>query len=62
MHAAIESEDHPRNCGDCRACGVIRAVIDDTMRQLSEMLDTVDFLELVRIVNQANANRNHHRG
>lgn len=43
IYVAIDSEDHPRNCGTCRACGVIRAVLEDTLMQLCRLLTEDEF-------------------
>lgn len=55
IYAALESEDHPRNCGDCRACGVMRSVIEDAMLTLSRKLSTEEFFSLASIFAQVNA-------
>ena len=34
IYAAVDSEDHPANCRECRACGVIRQVIESTFMEL----------------------------
>ena len=54
IYAAIESEDHPRNCGDCRACGVIRAAIESCFSELARLLPLKDFIELARMINRLN--------
>ena len=43
MYAAINSNDHPRNCGSCRACGVMRSVLEDAFSQLGSMLSEEEF-------------------
>lgn len=43
IYAAINSEDHPRSCGRCRACGVIRTVLEDTLMQLGRLLTEDEF-------------------
>ena len=50
IYAAIDSEDHPRNCGTCRACGVIRAVIESTMMQLGSLLTEAEFNALAAML------------
>ena len=55
IYAAIESEDHPRNCGDCRACGVMRSVLEWMMLSLSPKLTKEEFWTLADILARANA-------
>ena len=43
IYAAIDSEDHLRNCGTCRACGVIRTVLEDGLMQLERLLTKEEF-------------------
>ena len=54
IYAAIESDDHPRNCGDCRACGVMRSVIEDAMMQLGRKLSVDELLTLSGILARVN--------
>ena len=47
IYAAIESEDHPGNCGGCRACDVFRALLNDIQQDMrrtlsQEEIDTVN--------------------
>ena len=55
IYAAIESEDHPRKCGDCRACGVMKSVIEGTMLTLSRKLTETEFSTLAGIFARVNA-------
>ncbi len=43
IYAAIDSDDHPANCGDCRACGVMRTVLEDSMRRLGGKMTPEEF-------------------
>ena len=54
IYAALDSDDHPRNCGPCRACGVIRAVIEDTFLKLGQLLPEEDFESISRIIQRLN--------
>ena len=54
IYAAIESEDHPANCGTCRACGVMRTVLEDAMTTLGRKLSQDDFWVLAAILKRAN--------
>ena len=42
-YAAVDSEDHPANCGECRACGVMRTVLEDSMRRLGGKMTPEEF-------------------
>ena len=57
IYAAIDSEDHPANCGDCRSCGVIRTVIEDTFIRLGEKLTREEFYALAGIVGAVNSRK-----
>ncbi len=54
LYAAIDSEDHPANCGTCRACGLMRTVIEDAMTTLGRKLSQDDFWALAAILRRAN--------
>jgi len=54
IYAAINSDDHPANCGDCRACGVMRTVLEDAMTTLGRKLSQDDFWALAAILKRAN--------
>ena len=54
IYAAIDSDDHPTNCGTCRACGVIRTVLEDAMTTLERKLSQHDFWTLAGILRRAN--------
>ena len=54
IYAAVESESHPRECGDCRACGVMRTVIEDMMSTLSRKLTEDEFRTLAGILARVN--------
>ena len=53
IYAAIDSEDHPKNCGTCRACGVMRTVLEDAMTTLGRKLSQEDFWALAAILKRA---------
>ena len=55
IYAAIESEDHPRQCGSCRACGVMKSVIEEMMLTLSRKLTGEEFSALADILARVNA-------
>ena len=55
IHAAINSDDHPSQCGNCRACGVMRSVIEEMMLTLSQKLTNTEFSTLADILAQVNA-------
>ena len=55
IYAAIESDSHPSKCGHCRACGVMRSVIEDMMLALSNKMNPDEFYTLARILAQVNA-------
>ena len=54
IYAAINSDDHPKNCGDCRACGVMRTVLENAMTTLGRKLSQDDFWTLATILKRAN--------
>ena len=54
IYAAINSEDHPANCGDCRACGVMRTVLEESLMELGKKLSQEDFWSLAAILKRAN--------
>lgn len=54
IYAAIDSDDHPANCGTCRACGVMRTVLEDAMTTLGRKLSQNDFWTLAAILQRAN--------
>ena len=55
IYAAINAEDHVRGCGDCRACGVMRTVIEDMMTTLSRKMTGDEFYTLAKILADLNA-------
>ena len=54
IYAAIDSDDHPARCGSCRACGVMRTVLEDAMTTLGRKLSQDDFWALAAIIQRAN--------
>ena len=44
----------PRKCGHCRACGVMRSVIEDAMMQLGRKLSVDELLTLSGILKRVN--------
>ena len=54
IYAALESSDHPRNCGTCQACGVIRSVIESTFMELGRLLPSEDFEVLSKMIQRLN--------
>ena len=50
IYAAIDSEHHPVNCGNCRACGVMRAVLEDAFARLGEKMTPEEFDALAGII------------
>ena len=54
IYAAIDSDDHPANCGTCRACGVMRTVLENAMTTLGRKLSQDDFWSLAAILKRAN--------
>ena len=54
IYAAIESPDHPRRCGTCRACGVIRSVIESTFKELGKQLPPGDFEAMSGMIRRLN--------
>ena len=50
IYAAVDSEDHPANCGECRACGVMRTVLEDAFAHLGRKLTPEEFSVLAGIV------------
>ena len=54
IYGAIDSEDHPRRCGGaCRACGVMRSVIEDTLQNLGRVMNEEEFETMVQIIAKA---------
>lgn len=54
IYAAIDSDCHPLYCGTCRACGVMRSVLEDAMTTLGSKLSEEDFVALAAIIQRAN--------
>ena len=54
IYYAIESDDHPRNCGPCRACWLIRSVIEDTFLSVGSMLSPEDFTTMRNLMAKLN--------
>ena len=54
IYAAIDSEDHPANYSTCKACGVMRMVLEDAMTTLGRKLSQDDFWTLATILERAN--------
>ena len=50
IYHAVEYEDHPEKCGVCRACGVIRTVIEDAASTLCDQMTQEEFLTFAAIV------------
>lgn len=43
IHAAIRSEEHPGQCGDCRACGVMAETAKKVMRTLTDRMTQEEY-------------------
>ena len=54
IYAALDSDDHPRNCGSCRVCGVIQDVISDVFLKIGTMLPEEDFKTVSSIIQKLN--------
>ena len=54
IYAALDSDDHPRECGPCRVCGVIQDVISDVFLKLGNLLSEEDFNLISRIIQKLN--------
>ena len=54
IYAAINSDDHPANCGTCRACGVMRSVLEDAMSTLAQKPSQDEFWTLAAIFKRLN--------
>ena len=54
IYVALDSEDHPRACGPCRACSVIRDVISNIFLKIGAMLSPDDFGTLSRVIRKLN--------
>ena len=54
IYAAIDSDDHPANCGTCRACGLMRTVLEESLMELGKKLSQDDFWALAAILKRAN--------
>ena len=54
IYAAVDSEDRPANCGECRACGVMRTVLEDSMRRLGGKMTLEEFNTLAGILKAVN--------
>ena len=54
IYAALDSYDHPRNCGTCRACGVIRSVVEGTFMELGKQLAPEDFEAMSTLIRRLN--------
>ena len=54
IYEALDSDDHPRNCGTCRSCGVIRSVIESTFMELGRQLPLEDFEALSKMIRRMN--------
>ena len=53
IYAAIDSDDHPANCGTCRACGLMRTVLGESLMTLGRKLSQDDFWALAAIIKRA---------
>ena len=54
IYAALESDDHPRNCGTCRPCGVIRSMIENIFMELGQRLPPEDFEAMSKMIQRLN--------
>ena len=54
IYAAVDSDDHPANCWGCRACGVMRTVLEDSMRRLGGKMTPEEFDTLAGILRAVN--------
>lgn len=50
IYAALNSDEHP--CGNCRACGVIRSVIEDTLLSLANVMTEEEFTTIAKIISR----------
>ena len=55
IYAALNGDDHVEGCGTCRACGVMRAVIEDMISTVAKKMTTEEFLTFARILADMNA-------
>ena len=54
IYVALDSDDHPKNCGGCRSCGVIRSVIEDVFLKLGTLLPPDDFESISKMIQRLN--------
>lgn len=59
IHEAIESQEHPKVCGgSCRACGVMRAYVEDLLINLGDLMTEEEFSTLAGILANVNVRLN----
>ena len=54
IYAAIDSDYHPRYCDGCRACNLMRSVLEDALMTIGRMISPEDFATLAAIIQRAN--------
>jgi len=57
IYSVVGNIEHAEECGECRACGVVRQVIEDTVHQLAAWMDPEEFWVFVGIVESAKERR-----
>ena len=50
MYHASGDEDHAEKCGECRACGVVHQVVEDTVHQIAAFMTEAEFYVFSAIV------------
>ena len=57
MYAVAGNFDHAEDCGECRACGVVKQVIEDTVQQLVAWMMEDEFFLFAGIVESVRERR-----
>ena len=57
IYSVVGNVEHSESCGECRACGVIKSVIEDTVHQLAAWMEPEEFWVFVGIVKNVKERR-----
>ena len=62
MYQVVGNPDHTETCGECRACGVVKTVIEDTVNQLAVWMSEDEFFLFAGIIETVRERREQAKG
>ena len=53
MYAMLREENHARDCGTCRPCGVMKEVVENLLESWASRMTTKEFMNLALVLSRS---------